>query len=454
MADIGLLDMICPEEPPMAEDLTTRRAFLHRGLTLAGTAATVPTFLNRSALAIAPQAGGRRKASGEKDAHVLVVIQLAGGNDGLNTVIPVRNDHYRQARPRLAIDREEALRLDDDYALHASMTGMKALYDEGMLAIVHGVGYPNPNRSHFKSMDIWHSASPDGREHTGWLGRYFDHQCAGSDPCPPESGIAIMKEMPGALRGESFMPVAFDRPETLSWTGEKQGKRRNRRRGNKDQQRAEALKRAFDELNAPDQPEEETPTELEYLQRSAMNARITADEIRRHAAGKAPVAYPNSGLARALNSIGRMIAAEMPTTIYYANHTGFDTHTGQNFRHAQLLTQFSDALSAFMKDLKATGHLDRVTVMTFSEFGRRVKENASGGTDHGEAAPMFVAGSKIRAGFHGTPPSLEPDKLNRGDLAWTTDFRSVYAAMLDDWLGENPQRILGRGVRPLKLFTT
>lgn len=413
------------------DQMATRREFLNRGLTLVGSAATIPVFLGHSARALAAQAS-TRKSTGEP---VLVVLQLAGGNDGLNTIVPLGNERYEKHRPQLAVRKSAALALTDDYGLHPSLTGLKSLYDDGLLAVVQGVGYPNPNRSHFKSMDIWQTASPDGRQHTGWLGRYFDN-CCGGEP-KPERGIALTSETPLAMRGRRFQPVAFQRPESLTWGAERRGRGRD-----------EPAMRAFEALNAP--PRRRPPAgELAYLQRASMDARLSARQIQDAARGRGG-SYPGSPLAGSLRTVARMISSDMPTRIYYVSQGGYDTHAGQAGRHAQLLTQLGDALKAFVADLKASGQFDRVTIMTFSEFGRRVAENASGGTDHGTAAPMFVIGKRVRPGLHGTFPSLET--LDAGDLIFTTDFRSVYASVLRDGLGTPPGAVVGAEFAPLALF--
>ncbi len=446
-------------------DFTTRRAFLHRGLTLVGAASTAPLFLARSARAVAPKDGAlTRSRPGVPDDHVLVVLQLAGGNDGLNTVIPVRNDLYYKYRPQLGIAAKAALKLNDDFALHPVLTGFKSLYDAGLLAVVHGVGYPNPNRSHFKSMDIWHTASPDGREHTGWIGRYFDNACRGEDPCDPQAGVAIMNEAPLAMQGERFRPVAFQRPEDLNWNpgGNEYAQRRaafakraQEMRGKRAMQQPAGGplpdEYVFEQLNQPGRKSARPAGDLGFLQRTAMDARLTSSDIQRASRGQAAAEYPGSPLANTLKTVARMIAAQMPTKIYYVSQGGYDTHAGQANRQQQLLTQLGDALKAFVADLTAAGQLDRVTIMTFSEFGRRVTENASGGTDHGEAAPMFVVGKHITPGFHGTFPSLDETDLHRGDLAWTTDFRNVYAGVLQGWLCADAKAALG-DFQPLPLI--
>ncbi|MCP4248201.1 MAG: DUF1501 domain-containing protein [bacterium] len=408
---------------------TTRRDFLGRGLTLLGASATVPLFLHRTARALV-QPGD---TSG--DHRILVVVQLAGGNDGLNTVVPYRNDRYYKLRPKLANAAGSVLKIDDAFGFHPAATGLKSLYDQGRLAILHGLGYPNPNRSHFKSTDVWETASPDTRAHYGWIGRYFDACCAGEDP---SAGIALTAEAPLAMRGRRFTPVAFEQPDALTL------------RAARDPRMATALA----DLNEPAGPQQGRPlTTLDFLRRTALDARTSADRIRRAASNKRTgVGFPNNALGNSLQTVARLITAKMPTRVYYVSLAGFDTHSGQLNRHKQLMTELGSALAAFIKALDKQGDLDQTLLMTFTEFGRRVAENASGGTDHGEAGPMFLAGSRIAPGFHGTMPSL--DKLNRGDLAYTLDFRRVYATILSDWLGADAAGLLGGPDQPLPLIKT
>lgn len=418
---------------------TSRREFLTGGLTFLSTAATIPLFLGGTARALAQAASGpARRGDGDR---ILVIVQLAGGNDGLNTVVPYEMDAYYKLRPRLAVARDKVLRLRDGVGLHPAAEGLKALFDEGRLAIVQGVGYPNPNRSHFASMDIWHTADPRQQAREGWLGRYFDACCAGADPGPePINGIALMKEAPLALQGGAFSPLAFENPQALTW------------QGGRGDRKAQEL---FRKLNAgPEAVASEDAQLTAYLRRAALQAMIGADDIRtaagRNLGGRRGAGLDRQGdLSRSLDLVLRMILADLPTRVYYVSMGGFDTHTGQEFRHQRLMKEFGDAMKSFVDALVEHKLLDRVMVMSFSEFGRRVQENASGGTDHGEAAPMFLFGGRLRPGLHEKHPSL--DSLNRGDLAFGCDFRRVYATVLRDWLRINPQPIVP-GVRPMRLI--
>jgi len=434
----------------MTDLIHTRRSFLHRGIALVSGAATVPLFLDRTAFAMSADDAPAAARPG-KDHPILVVIQLAGGNDGLNTLIPYRNDAYYRARPRIGIKKAEALRLTDDIGLNPAAEGFKKLFDSGQLSIIQGVGYPNPNRSHFVATDIWATGSPEQRMHDGWLGRYLDCTCAGADP-DPRGGIAITQEVPLAMVGDRFSPVSFSTPGELTW-----------RSANGSSARQSAFK-SLNDVGSPSEAEDQnngdagtTPqnadSALAYLERVAMDARASAAEIQRAAGGasNAPGARMRAAaggrrggqLTQQLAMVRRMIAAGLPTRVYYVSMGGFDTHAQQPGRHTQLLRQLGDALAGFIGDLKSDGLLDRVLTMTFSEFGRRVAENASQGTDHGAAAPMFIAGSRVKPGILTPHPSLETRDLDRGDLQWKTDFRSVYADVLGKWMKVDAESILG-----------
>jgi uncharacterized protein (DUF1501 family) len=454
--------------------LFSRRLFLTRGVQLLSAAGTLPLFLDRSARCLAADHAANPQGAGRPDHRVLVVVQLAGGNDGLNTVVPITNDDYYRARRTLAVAKKSALRLTDDFGLHPSARGFKKLWDDGHMAVLHAVGYPNPNRSHFRSTDIWSSGDAEAIGRTGWLGRYFDACCNGEDPGPqakgaakkatdPAAAIALQGEPPMALVGKDYLPIVFRSPDDLAHA---------------ESSRDERLKSAFEKLNGvdPDEMMDARPGKIhiprgakgsvapppqqpqpdnasDFLQRSALNARVYADTIRKTvSAVQNKASYPATGLASQLKLTAQMIAAGLPTRVYYVQLGGFDTHSGQAPRHVRLLEELSGGLAAFVEDLKALGQLDRTTVMTFSEFGRRVAENGSAGTDHGEAAPMFVFGSSIKPGFHGTPPELSPAKLNRGDVRWSLDFRRVYATVLGQWLKADDAMVLGRRYEPVGLF--
>lgn len=451
----------------MNTPIFSRRLFLSRGVQLISAASTIPLFLDRAGRVMAADFAANPQGAGRPD-RVLVIVQLAGGNDGLNTLVPIGNDDYYKARPRLAVAKKEALKISDDFGFHPSMAGFKAIFDAGRMAIVHSVGYPNPNRSHFRATDIWASAEPDKVAKSGWLGRYFDACCSGSDPgkdakksAEPSSAVSLTNEPPQTLVGEKYLPIAFRSPESLTY---QQGRRSMGTAG------------AFEKLNDIDpdlmdddhmmgkgkivipkgtngsvEPKHEENDE--FLQRTALNARLYADQIRKSASSvRNKATYPVGRLSADLKLVAQMIASGLPTRVYYVSLGGFDTHSQQLNRHPRLMEELSGALKAFTDDLAALGQFERTTVMTFSEFGRRVAENGSQGTDHGEAAPLFVMGGAIKPGFYGTAPNLSPAKLNRGDVAFSTDFRRVYAAMLRTWLKADDAKVLGAKFEPLALF--
>ncbi|HWL94323.1 MAG TPA: DUF1501 domain-containing protein [Phycisphaerae bacterium] len=445
----------------MSDDLIfTRREMLARGLTLVSAAATIPYFLDRTAVAVAGANDGPRsgRQRGNEAERILVVLQLAGGNDGLNTIVPVGNDRYYEARPQIAIPKNETLKVNDDLAFPKQAEGLKRLYDDGLLAILQGVGYPNPNRSHFVATDIWSTADPTEATHNGWIGRYFDCACKGSDRPNPRRGIALTQEAPLAMQGARFSPVSFGSPDELTFRGPAAGGKGTETFNKLNR----AKKRPGLRGDEPFAPKNEVSA-LAYLERMAMDARASADEIQ-SATGSTGANQrggfqfrfkrPGRGgeLGAQLEMVHRMIAAGLETKVYYVSMGGFDTHAGQIGRHPNLIQQLGEALHEFVDNLRDAGLLDRVTIMTFSEFGRRVAENGSNGTDHGAAAPLFVIGNHIRPGVHGEHPSLEPNELDAGDLQWHTDFRSIYAAVLEDWLKTNPERILGGPYEKVSLF--
>ncbi len=423
----------------------TRRAFLARGVTLASASLTVPYFIQKSALAMTRPLGLSSQAGVPED-RVLVVVQLGGGNDGLNTLIPFADDAYYNARPGIAIPRDQVLRLsrNSDVGLHPSLDGLKSLYDDGLAAIVQGAGYPNPNRSHFASMDIWHTADSSGVGE-GWLGKYFDAQCHGNPDADKaalegHAGITIGREAPSAMIGREYKPVSFETADLFRWTG---------------RELHDALNQPYDDIvhTEVDQEIEEMSPEHAFLMRTAMDARVASDKIRNAMDQRPLVNYPGNGLARQLAMVGSMIRAGLETRVYYVTLGGFDTHRGQggvNGSHSNLMNQVGSSLRAFYNDLQAQGNDGRVMTMMFSEFGRRVGQNASNGTDHGTAAPMFLMGPMVNPGLHSRYPSLTD--LDQGDLKHTIDFRTVYAAALENWLGADAKKVLDKPYKPANVI--
>jgi uncharacterized protein (DUF1501 family) len=400
----------------------SRRQFLKSSAIFAS-AGMAPAFLTRSV------SGAALPINGFKDDRVLVVIQLSGGNDGLNTVVPYSNDVYYQNRPTLGLKEDRLLKFNDDLALNDRLEGLMRLYDDGKLGVVQNVGYPNPDRSHFRSMEIWHTASDsDAFVGSGWIGRYFDNTCSGS--ARPQAGVAITRERPQAFDGDEGFGVVFDRPERFGWRPGKGG---------------DTLER-FAELNAEKRAGNAT---LDFLQRTTSNAIMSSQEVR-EAADRAGFESSNRGRIDHLRTVAGLIKGDLATRIYYVSMGGFDTHAGQAGQHENLLDRFSTSLAEFQETLEKEGLADRVLTMVFSEFGRRVGQNASGGTDHGTAAPMFLVGSNVRPGLHGSMPDLTD--LDKGDLKYKVDFRSVYATVLEDWFRTDSTAILQQQFDTLPLI--
>jgi uncharacterized protein (DUF1501 family) len=401
----------------------TRRQFLSAafGASVVSLAAPVPRFLLQAA-------AREGNPSGET---VLVVIQLSGGNDGLNTVIPYADDVYRSNRKELAIGADQVLKIDDYLGLHPSMRGMADLLELGRLAVVQGVGYPNPNRSHFEAMDIWHTCRrKDQPRPDGWIGRYLDaaHKTAGRDV--PALHLGTHKQ-PFALMARDVRVPSVRSLDRFRLQG------------------GDALRAAAQELAAAERP---AVNGLLGFVQSSTTAALEASQRVEQAAGKYDelAKYPTSELAQQLRLVAQLIDAGMSTRVYYLEIDGFDTHANQPQAHAALLEQVSSGLKAFLDDVAKHGHGERVAAMCFSEFGRRLAENASQGTDHGAAGPIFVAGARVQSGLIGKHPSLTD--LDEGDLKHHTDFRQVYAALLAQWLGWESRAVLDGEFEPVNLF--
>jgi uncharacterized protein (DUF1501 family) len=437
----------------MTTGLRTRREFL-RGTALGGAlASTVPAFLAQTWRALGAEAleGATAPVTG-KDGRILVVLQLAGGNDGLNTVVPFADDHYRKARPRLAIPAGEVLRIDDHLGFHPALKALQALRQEGRMSLIQGVGYPNPNRSHFRSMEIWQTGSDSDRfEREGWIGRYFDHACAGADPTV---GVSLGNQMPQAFNARTPKGISVGIP------GRGGGARRGG--GSSEEGHGGAGKDAGgdmmpggsgDSVDALSGPSVARGAVLDFLDRTALDAEVSSAKVREITTRvRNQAEYPAHRLAQSLKRVAQLIAGGLSTRVYYVSQGGFDTHTNQAANHARLLGEFGDSMKAFVEDLRAQGNLSRVLVMTFSEFGRRVAENASGGTDHGAAGPMFLFGSGFRAPVVGESPDLAPGSLVQGDPRFSLDFRRVYATVLDQWLETSSGKVLGRKFEPVAIL--
>ncbi|MFT3784704.1 MAG: DUF1501 domain-containing protein [Tepidisphaeraceae bacterium] len=419
----------------------TRRLFLQRGLTMLSATATIPLFLDNTVMALArPDDVLRTQQDSGKDGKILVVVQLSGGNDGLNTVIPHGDDAYYRERPGIGIARDKVLKVNDYIGLNPNLAPLKALFDEGSMSVIQGVGYPNPNRSHFRSMDIWHTGDPmDERNLTGWLGRYFDACCSGEDA---KVGVAMGEVAPLAMKGEKLSGLSLERPDAYRYRGSAGAKYLDLNQPTTKPSAAAAPSVAAKSpkktvsIATPDD-------QLNFLSRTALDAQASSDQILRAVNAHQPKAqYPRGEFGDGLRTVAAMIRGELPTRVYYVTLGGFDTHANQQGRHDQLMATLAQGVSAFWADMKDQKNDQRVLMMTFSEFGRRVSQNASQGTDHGAAAPMFLLGRNVKEGVIGRHPSLTD--LDAGDLKFGVDFRSVYASILQDWLNAPSKPILGK----------
>jgi uncharacterized protein (DUF1501 family) len=366
------------------------------------------------------------------DDRCLVVVNLYGGNDGLNCVVPHGDDRYYQLRPELAIDRSDVLAIDAHVGLNPGMRGMKALYDKGAVAIVQGVGYPNPDHSHFRSTEIWQTAAPDRYEHTGWLGRYFDG--AG---LPRENlfrGIAVSKVLPEVLVSDRTDIPAIPGLGDYRMVAD----------------RSDAARDAF----ARETSDRSLPFESPYLAHVMEiegDAQRSSEELPRLVAGYVTQAtYPPTALGRSLALAAQIVGSNLGTRVIYVEHGSFDTHVSQKTTQNLLLTEFSNAIAAFYDDLAAHGNDRRVLTLTFSEFGRRIEENGSRGTDHGEASPLFLIGGGVKGGLYGTAPDLVA--TNMGNVRFGVDFRAVYATVLERWLRRPAAAVLDGDFRILPVL--
>lgn len=408
----------------------SRREFLSRGLYGIGVGAGLPVALHRTSTSLAAQAV--QGTSLEKHPErILVVVELSGGNDGLNTVVPYGDAAYYRARPRIGIPEKSVIKAADGFGFHPATVGFERLYKEGALAVVHGCGYDRPSLSHFSSMGFWHTGAPHAGEPLGWLGRLADARYSASTR---NIIVDIDSAQSLAVRSGKHSPLVFDDPNSL------------RRDGSDGEKQA---------LIALSQPRQTKNPMLDFLASTAENAAESSDFVRQASASyRTPVDYGMAGgLSGNLQRVAALIAAGMPTRLYYVTYRGnsFDTHVLQGDTHSRLLMYSADAVHGFIKDLERTGYADQVAVVIFTEFGRRVEENGSLGTDHGTATPMFVVGKRVKGGFYGPPVSLTD--LDDGNLKMTTDFRRVYASAIQEWLGcDQATAILKGRFEPLGLF--
>jgi uncharacterized protein (DUF1501 family) len=403
------------------------------GLSVVSLSGTLPAFMSQFAF------GAPATNPSVSNDNILVVVQLSGGNDGLNTVVPYSNDVYHKARKNIGI-KDRFHKLDDNLALNPGMTAFKKMFDDGKLAVINGCGYPEPSRSHFRSMEVWQTANPAESVPVGWLGHYLDHAIRGTSVDHGTDNfmraINIGSELPQALVAEG--------PPVPSIGSIEDFRLRYDPASEYDPKTADKILR---DLNAMHQS---TPA-LQFLSRQSTNAIIAADKMRSLKGYKTDANYPYNSLGPQLRIIAQLISGNFGTKLFYCETGGFDTHANQTNGHEQTLKGVADSVSAFMDDLTAKGLGDKVTVMCFSEFGRRVQENDSNGTDHGAAGPMFIAGGRVKGGLHGAYPSLTD--LDSGDLKYTTDFRRVYATLLDQWLNVDSTDVLKNRFEPMSILS-
>jgi uncharacterized protein (DUF1501 family) len=393
--------------------MLSRRDFLSRSA-LVALAPTVPMFLARSVRAAVPQRDGR----------VLVVVQLSGGNDGLNTVVPFKDEGYLKNRKALRLPEKQLLKINDQTALHPALGDAMKLLESKRLTIVQGVGYPNPSRSHDRSMAIWQTARFDPEEHKshGWLGRALDVEAS-------SSLFVGASALPIALRGRRSAASTLSRLEEFHLLGD-----------------AAAVRTMA-------APVAGAPGLCDFIHRSFLDAYTTCDRLAEVARVQdSSINYPSTGLAQRMQLIARLLKTGFAARVYYTSQDGYDTHAAQLFTHANLLRELGGALRAFLDDLAAAHLAERVAVLVFSEFGRQVRENASGGTDHGTAAPVLLAGAGVQGGLVGAAPNLLDLVGNAPKM--TMDFRRIYATVLEDWLGIASKEALGGAFKTLPLFRT
>jgi uncharacterized protein (DUF1501 family) len=386
--------------------------------------AITPTLVMEGRLAERVLAAGNRDSA----KNILVVVQLAGGNDGLNTLVPYGDGLYYQNRPTLAIPQSQVLHLNNQLGFHPNLKGIKSLFGQGKVAVVQGVGYPNPNLSHFRSTDIWQSAQPVGAVDTGWLGRFLDTALA--DDQNPLKALSIGYLLPKAFWAKNTQVPAVQSLQTFRFQALQQSP-----------DEAQRLIAAFQRFSAvTSQAEGSYLSLVQMADAAAYRATIQLATAARTAV---TAQYPNSDIARQLKLVSQVISTNLGTRVFMVTQSSYDDHADEAGAHARLLGELSDAITAFYQDLSAQGRAKQVLLMTFSEFGRRPLENASNGTDHGTAAPMLVIGDGVKGGLYGQTPSLA--NLDDGNLRFSIDFRSVYSTVLADWMGADPsQAVLGK----------
>lgn len=406
-------------------DKHSRRDFLVRSGSVLAIGMLTPAWLRGVALA---QKTDRLNGVAPRNDNVLVVCQLSGGNDGLNTVIPYSVKDYYRLRPGIGISEKEQIPISDELALHPALRPLMPLWDSGNLAIINGTGYPQSNRSHFRSMKIWQTASPEAQATTGWLGNYLD-RLGSNGELSPVAGLCLDNSTnPALLARDVAVPTIASLDDISELAGT---------------QDAEMAMRAIQQA--------EGGMGYEHVSSSTNSALDAVHELKRLLGNyQNVVEYKGDRFSSGFRQLARLIAVSPLTRVAYLSAGGFDTHANQADRHSELLGNFASGLSSFMEEMQQIGMADRVTVLAFSEFGRRVKENGSGGTDHGQAGPMFVCGGSVKGGLHGDYPSLAD--LDDGDLKYNLDFRRVYSTVLDNWLEADSEKLLGQRFDNIPLF--
>lgn len=418
--------------------IATRRDFLKQGLGLIGIGSVLPNFLVHTSLA-GPAAG--------KDHRIIVLIEMSGGNDGPSTLVPYAMDGYHRRRKATRISEQQVLRLNDEVGLNPNLRAFKDLFDQGKFAAIPGVGYPNPNYSHEQAMYIWHSGDPTKRldvydsgggaggggrsDGVGWIGRYADAAFKKEANIQPTIAVGSTGSRFWLMQARDKQCLNIDNPDAFGF-----------RHGQSDP--------LYQSVNAADAAKANKIDDLEYITHTVLQANSTSQSVQEAAkrARDNSAKYPNSSLANSLRTVGSLIGGGLSARVYFVRQGGYDTHAGQRGQHDRLMTDLSEAVAAFHRDVTIQGNADRVLVMTFSEFGRTVAENNSQGTDHGSATPMFLVGNGVKAGVHGNHPSYEHFNP-QGHFIPTHDFRNVYAAALEKWLGFPSRPILGETFAPL-----
>lgn len=409
----------------------SRRQFVRGGVTAFTFGFAAPQFLTELALA---QGGASRS---------LVVVYLGGGNDALSTLVPYGDPDYYARRPTIAVPANSVLQIGTDRAgnvlgLHPSLSGLKQIFDTGRLAVVQRTGYQNSSRSHFQGFDIWGTANPNNAQGPGWLGRYLDTL---PSPIDPLVGWNTTRETPRALQARTVGVPAITNPATYAFASPNSGAEAGFERA--------AATRISSHLPA-DRPH------LAFVNSTAQGALGTLDRVATVATYRPSVSYPNNGFGQALQAVAGSMFRQIGTKVFWVQTGGFDTHANQNpvnGAYRNLMATVDGGLAAFYDDLRNQGLLDSTLVILFSEFGRRISENGSQGTDHGAAGVMMALGGLVRGGLYGTAARLRNDPSNpglensAGDVRHETDFRAVYARVLDEWLGANSVSILGADYR-------